>query len=177
MAGCLRILALGVFLLAVRGTPADESAPKFKVTTRKMDDTVQTQGSAGNVIFSVKSPSGIGSAAIERTADRWPATVMLKLHLGGLESFAISNGQVKLNVAVSSAEGKPRVRLWRDDKEGEPLDGKSPYWMDVRLVGADSKPADHLPLRNGHFEMTLPKAFLDGNPQSLSLQWIDFYRG
>jgi hypothetical protein len=25
--------------------------------------------------------------------------------------------------------------------------------------------------------MTLPRALLDGNPPSLGVQWIDFYRG
>lgn len=48
--------------------------------------------------------------------------------------------------------------------------------MEVHIVGADGKPAKELPLKDGHFEMTLPKAFLEGQPKSLSVQWIDFYR-
>jgi hypothetical protein len=175
MAAWLRVVALWIFVLTGLGMAAD-TTPKFNVTTRKMDDTVQAQTNDGKVVFSVKSPSGIGSATIERVEKNWPEAVALKLHLKGLESLVISNGKAKLHVAVSSQEGKLRVRLWKDDKETEPLDQKSPCWMDVRIIGADGKPVKELPLKDGSFEMTLPKAFLDGSPKSLTLQWIDFHR-
>ena len=29
---------------------------------------------------------------------------------------------------------------------------------------------------NGYFEMTLPKAFFEGNPHTIQVNWIDFYR-
>jgi hypothetical protein len=171
---------LGVLLFcthAIPGSAADDRTPKFNVKTRKMADTVQIEGDQARVVLSVKSPSGIGSAIIDRVEKSWPGAVALKLHLGGLESLVISNGKEKLSVAVSSQDGKPRVRVWKDDKEGEPLDSKSSHWMEVRIVGADGKPAEALPLKNGTFEMTLPRALLEGNPPSLTVQWIDFYRG
>jgi len=34
-----------------------------------------------------------------------------------------------------------------------------------------------LPGKGGYFEIRLPKALLDGQPKSLELGWIDFYRG
>jgi hypothetical protein len=176
MAVWLRILVLWFFVLTGLGMGADDKAPKFTVTTRKRDDTVQAQTDNGKVVFSVKSPSGIGGATIERVEKSWPEAVALKLHLNGLESLVISNGKVKLNVAVSSQDRKLRVRLWKDDKEAEQFDPKSPYWMDIRVIGADGKPAKDLPLKGGHFHMTLPRAFLEGNPMSMSMEWIDFYR-
>ena len=34
-----------------------------------------------------------------------------------------------------------------------------------------------LPLKDGYyFEMLLPKAFFEGNPKAITLNWIDFYR-
>jgi hypothetical protein len=30
--------------------------------------------------------------------------------------------------------------------------------------------------KDGYFEMALPKAFFEGNPKSITLNWIDFYR-
>jgi hypothetical protein len=48
--------------------------------------------------------------------------------------------------------------------------------MDVRIVGGDGKPAKELPLRDGHFEVALPRALFEGNPKSVTLNWIDFYR-
>ena len=72
--------------------------------------------------------------------------------------------------------GKPKVRLWKDGKEDAPLDEKSPFWMDIRILTGDGKPAKEIPLKDGYFEMTLPRAFFEGNPKSITLNWIDFYR-
>ena len=62
---------------------------------------------------------------------------MLRLHLKGLENIKVSNGKVTMEAAVSSQDGK--VRLWKDGKEDSPLDAKSPYWMEIRIVGHDGK--------------------------------------
>ena len=102
--------------------------------------------------------------------------MVLRLHLKGLEGFRASNGTVTLDAAVSVQEGQTRVRLWKDGKEDAPLDEKSPFWMDIRIVGGDGRPAQELPLKDGYFEMTLPRVFFEGNPKSITLNWIDFYR-
>jgi hypothetical protein len=98
------------------------------------------------------------------------------LHLKGLSSFRASNSKVTVDAAVSIEEGKTKVRLWKDGKEDAPLDEKSPLWTDIRIFGGDSKPAKELPLKDGYFEITLPRAFFEGNPKSITLSWIDFYR-
>jgi hypothetical protein len=58
---------------------------------------------------------------------------------------------------------------------------KSPFGIsqavrDIRIVSGEGKPAKELPLKDGYFEMMLPKAFFEGNPKSIALSWIDFYR-
>lgn len=140
------------------------------MTTRKKDDSVQFRAEEKQTVFIVKSPSGIGQAIIERLDDSWPKIVMLRLHLKGLESFRATNGKVTLNAAVSSQDGKRRI--WKDGKEDAPLDEKSPFWMDIRIVGGGGGDA----AKDGYFEMALPKAFLEGQPKSVTLNWIDFYR-
>lgn len=43
----------------------------------------------------------------------------------------------------------------------------------------DESPAFRITMKrqeNGYFEMTLPKAFFDGNPHTIQVNWIDFYR-
>jgi hypothetical protein len=60
--------------------------------------------------------------------------------------------------------------------EDAALDEKSPLWADIRIVGSDGKPAKELPLKGGYFEVALPRAFFEGNPKSITLNWIDFYR-
>jgi len=51
--------------------------------------------------FSVKRPFGIDQAIIGRQDDKWSGSVLLRLHLEGLERFGASNGKITLNAAVS----------------------------------------------------------------------------
>ena len=68
------------------------------------------------------------------------------------------------------------MRLWEGGKEDPPLDSKSQYWMEIRLIGKDGKPTKGMPLDDGYFEMQLPRALFEGNPKSITIAWIDFYR-
>lgn len=184
MKDCLSFLVVGfgAFLvvpsLTVAGQNDDpkKSLPNFKTTTRKKDDAIEVRSDKDKTFFVVKSPSGISQAVIERLSDSWPKTVVLRLHLKGLESFRAANGKTKLDAAVSFRDAKPKVRQWKDANENAGLDDKSPLWMDVRILGTDGKPAKALPLQNGHFEMTLPKVFFEGNPKSITVSWVDFFR-
>jgi hypothetical protein len=171
----VRALALFVVLPPSVGTGADDRPATFTITTKKKDDAVEVRADKEKTLFVVKSPSGIGRAVVARAVDRWPDVVVLRLHLSGLESFGVSNGTVAVNAAVSS-QGGGRARLWKDGDEKAPLDAKSEWWMEIRSVGADGKPAAGVPLKGGYFEMTLPKALFEGNPKSLTLDWIDFFR-
>jgi hypothetical protein len=154
-----------------------EQKPRFKITTRKANDSVSIDTDKDRTVFVVKSPFGISQADIERLEDQWPAAVVLRLHLKGLEGLKIGNGKVTLHAAVSVQDGKAKVRLWKDGKEEAVLDEKSPWWMPIRVVGGDGKPARELPLKDGFFEISLPQAFFEGNPKTITAQWIDFYRG
>ena len=166
----------GLLVLAIALTTAagDDKAPPFKITTKRDSDTVEVRADKDKTVFIVKSPFGISNAVIERKNEKWPDAVMLRLHLKGLENFLVTNDKVKLEAAVLSRDGK--VRLWKDGKEDTPLDAKSPYWMTIRMIGGDGKPAKAIPLKDGYFEMALPKAFFEGNPKAITVGWIDFYR-
>ncbi len=155
-------------------TYADE--PPFRITTKRDDDKVEVKVENDNAKVSIHSPFGISQAAIERRGENWPDSVTLRLHLKGLEKLKVTNGETTLKAAVSSHGGKQPVRLWMDDREESLLDVKSPFWMTVRMVGEDGKPTGTIPLVNGYFEMRLPKGLFEGNPKSLAVNWIDFYR-
>jgi hypothetical protein len=43
----------------------------------------------------------------------------------------------------------------------------------VRIVGEDKT----IPLERGYFELRFPEALLRGNPETIALRWVDFYRG
>jgi hypothetical protein len=162
-----------VLTVAVTTSNADENPP-FKIATKRENDRVEVKAEKDKVVLSVYSPFGISNAVIERADEKWPNAVVLRLHLKGLENFSVSNDKVKLEASVSSQDGK--LRLWKDGKEDTPLDAKSPYWIEVQMVGSDGKPAKTIPLKDGYFELQLPNAFFGGNPKSITLNWIDFYR-
>ena len=157
-------------------TVGDDKTPTFKITTKRGTDTVEVKVEKDQTVFSIHSPFGISHAVIERTQEEWPEGLVLRLHLKGLENFRASNGKVTLDAAVSSSDDRQRVRLWKDGKEDSPLDSKSPHWMVIRMVGNDGKSAKNIPLKDGFFEMRLPKVFFEANPKSITLNWIDFYR-
>jgi hypothetical protein len=170
------LLAVSGVTLAGNGDAPHDRPAKFKITTKRKDDAVEVRADKGKTVFDVKSPFGISQAVIERQGKNWPKAVVLRLRLKGLSRFWASNGKATLGAAVSMQEGKKQVRLWEDGKEDAPLDEKSPLWAVIRIVGGDGKPAKALPLKGGYFEITLPRAFFEGNPRSVTLTWIDFYR-
>lgn len=167
-------LISGLLVVAIAATAAADDKPPFKITTRRDNDTVEIRVDKEKTAFIVKSPFGISNAVIERKSEKWPDAVVLLLHLKGLESFQVTNDKVKLEASVSSQDGK--VRLWKDGKDESPLDAKSSLWMEIRMVGDDGKPTEAIPLKDGYFEMQLPKVFFEGNPRTITMNWIDFYR-
>ncbi len=179
----LFLVALGITLTSgVPGVlsaeePLKKGAERFQISTRKKDDSVTIQVEKKRAIFTVTSPSGISQAIITRGEERWPESVIVQLRLKGLEHFRASNGTLTLEGAVSSQDGKPRVRLWKDGKEDAPLDPKSPFWAEIRLLDKEGKPTSGIPLKEGVIEITLPRAFFASNPRTITLNWIDFYRG
>ncbi len=175
------LVAASAILTAVIGrSSADEqpgAQPKFKITTKRETDEVKVEVENQQTVFSIRSPFGISEAVIQRTADKWPDNVTLRLHLQGLEQFRASNGKVTLHAAVSSHNDQERVRQWKDSQEDAPLDSRrNPFWMKVRMVSRDGKPATEIPLQGGCFEISLPRPFFEQNSQSITVSWIDFYR-
>ena len=169
----LAIVAVMAAVLSTGGTNA-VNEPQFKITTKRDNDKVEVKVENDKSVFSVHSPFGISQAVIERADENWSDIVMLRLHLKGLENFKVSNGIITLEAAVSSQDSI--VRLWKDGKEDSPLDSKSPYWMEIRMVGNDGKPTTSIPVTDGYFEIQLPKALFEDNPKSITVNWIDFYR-
>jgi hypothetical protein len=170
----IALIGLALFVLMSTITVADDEPPKFKVTTKRDTDRVEVKGEKSTTVFSVHSPFGISQAVIERRESTWPESMLLRLHLKGLESFRATNGKVTLDAAVSNQGGK--VRIWKDGREDSPLDAKCPYWMEICLVDGDGNLTKEVPLKDGSFEIRLPKAFFEGNPNSIKVNWIDFYR-
>ena len=145
----------------------------WQINLKKKDDKVAIAIDGEKTIFTITSPSGIGSATVGPKSKQWPATVVVRLHLRGLESFAVSNGTVKVSAAW---DGKlAREQLWVEGKEGPALDASNRLWVNMRAFDAAGKPAVAVPIQDGWFEVMVPNTILDEGA-SLKLDWIDFHR-
>lgn len=149
-------------------------ATKFEVATKRSNDRVEINQVATQTIFIVHSPFGISNASITRSDDKWPTNLTVHLRLRGLESFKLQTEDKTINLSVSSSSLE--VRQWLNENEDRPLDSKSAYWMEIRLLDHDGKPTKSIPLEDGYIEIKLPAKFLESNPRSFKLEWIDFYR-
>ncbi|MDY3554504.1 glycerophosphodiester phosphodiesterase family protein [Gemmata sp. JC717] len=156
-----------------RGKDAAPAAGAFKVTPKRDNDRVTVTTENGATVIDVRSPFGISGATIERVGNEWPDRVTLRLHLTGLESFTATCGTATVH---GSASGDKRsLKLTVDGKE-VPQGPNDPAFLDFKMVGKDGTPAKELPLKDGYFEMRLPKAFFDGDPKSFQIAWTDWYR-
>jgi len=165
-----------ILLLMAAEIGAFESSAPLTIKAKRETDQVEVQVQESRVVISIVSPSGISQASIKRTGDKWPESLWLRLHLTGLERLQVLNGKLKLSAAVSQVQGKIQIRNWCDDKEEQTLNDCSPLWLNMRMIGSEGKPAANLPLKNGYFELLLPKGFFAENPESIQIDWIDFYR-
>jgi hypothetical protein len=132
-------------------------ADAFRIQCRKPADHVAVTVGADTTTFTVISPSGIGSASIERTGAAWPASVILRLDLKGLEGIVISNGQTRLSGSVDR-NGVTRLEAdgTREIAKGNPL------WMEIERD-------------QGVLKMAIPQAMLK-TAKTLMIEWVDFFR-
>ena len=166
----LPILAAALLVLgAVVDEPMD-----FKITP-KDGDSIDVKVDKDRTLFDVKSPFGIGRASIDRSKSEWPSVVTVRLRLKGLEHFEIVAGTRKLEAAVGVRNGRLEIRTWKDGDESHLLNDMSPHWPRISVVDR-GQPAKAIPLTDGWFDIELPRALFEGNPPSIAVSWIDFYR-
>lgn len=156
--------------------PPAAPAASYAVRCDKEGDGVAVLSGDSAVTFAVTSKRGIGSAVIRRTGGDWPARVILRLHLGGLESLTVGSEALALNVSVLSHGNNDVLQTLRRKGQTQtpPVPGDSEYRADLRVLDAEGKPVKGLPPKGGWFEIVLPKPLLE--EAELQVQWIDFFR-
>ncbi len=162
------------------GAVSDGPESDFRSTARKKEDRVEVQVDEAKderLLIVLRSPSGIGAAVVERSRGQWPAQVVVRLHLGGLESFRAETQRAALSLSVlSHAENERLMKLSVNDQAQQIKPG-TPTGVEVRAFDAQGKPVEGLPPAGGWFEVRLPGVMFRNNPAAVRLGWIDFYRG
>ena len=164
----MRFLTLTIFVLLPgcqlpgtldSGRPA---LPRFEVKVHKpknghdLPREIRTTLAEDAVIFDVTDRFGIGSGTIRLAEGIWPAKVLVRYHLGGLEGVSATIGGKLLLDFRGDPRGALGVRML--DKKGRPLEGK------------------YLLKKEGYYEARIPQAALADGARELKLTWVDFYR-
>ena len=111
------------------------------------------------VIFDITDAFGIGAGSINLGKGKWPAEVLVRMHLEGLEGFEVSvDGrkipQKSLNVRMLDAKGrKLKGRYLKTSTDGD----------SVRRIA-------------GYYEVEMPQEALVRGAKNINLNWVDFYR-
>jgi len=141
-------------------------------------EVISVDEKEGRTIVDVRSAIGIGRMKLSAANDQWPTTLVLRLHLRGLESLRIGNGTSSIDISILSYE--PHRQLCEvvhtPGERRQSVDEESPFWMPVQIKNTETAGQPKIPLVDGYFEVTLPAVLLKHKPKSLSIRWIDFYR-
>lgn len=166
-------LLLGACARSSLSTPTPQ--PVFHVTVADHSDEAQIKQGDNETVITIQSPNGIGSANIELGSGTMPETMIVRLHLTGLEEFRLISKQTTISASFSSA-GVLTGNNQKSISAGEesPITPIHPYWLDIRIVSDQETP--DIPLIQGYFEVELPKEFLQETGNSFEIQWVDFYR-
>src|SRR5687767_9810156 len=91
-------------LLFCVAQPALAASPKpgFLATAGRTDTRIKFLSNADTTTIDITSPTGIDKATINRESDEWPKTILVRLHLGGLESFKAGGKGFSIQWSVSS---------------------------------------------------------------------------
>ena len=121
------------------------SRPFFRHRNQETRRSIEMKLERDIATLVVVSQSGIGRATITTANGDWPTTVVLHLHLAGLEHLAISNGKMRLTGSVQSQSGNTaRLCLTEDGTKEERLLNQTSEFstpMAIRLLGSRGKEA------------------------------------
>ena len=154
----------------------------FVVQRRTCADMVSLRWQGQILVVDVHSPRGISGASIQpaREGVRWPAKVVLRLHLSGLEGFdayttppggphKMTSKSVFYRGSVRSGTGRGSAELCavgRSHQKCKPLP-RAPVFV--------TRP-QRTPYRQAVVQVELPPALFVHPRARLHLRWIDFYR-
>lgn len=158
--------AISILVAGADCIVAADDAPPVSVSETSGEVRVIVEKEA--TIIDITDPRGIGRAELKRTAMKWPAKIVLRLHLKGLESLKVTVGKAQLGWWVGGGKTlKTYMVQWKEGKETS-LDGKSAWWSEVKRVEEKEMAS--------YFELTLPAGMFAENPETMHITWVDFYR-
>lgn len=156
---------------------------------RPEGNTAEVTLEDGRALIDVNDRHGINGLNARLTQGEWPAEIVVRLPLRGLEQLWIRYGDLTITTGVSSTGAPTPLTITVVDEAGN-TQSASPsadiYYPAIRAVTPDGTIAigplaagerPTFPLPEGStIEITLPPDFFRESHDSFSMQWIDFYR-
>ena len=174
----LYAIFFSIFLISCASQPANAQEgdePVFNVTTKNQEDRINIQQEDNVTTIDIHSPTGIGTAKFELKSGTMPESIVLRLHLAGLEQVKLVSDQTTLASYGSSSDmfnvtGQSVIAAG-NEYAITPID---PLWMKVEVIPGrvDKK----TPSGEGYFEIIVPSEFIRRAGNSFEIQWVDFFR-
>lgn len=158
----MKNIAIVVLMLAVVGCATGQHGRALKTQLKKTEDSVAVTMTRDATVVSVTSKSGIGGATLVRLGETWPTSIVIHLKLNNLESFGMSNGNIRFNTSIRSPERMPYWKTGRNEKQSDAHEGT----LEVLIGRADD-----------WFEIAVPPEMTKGNPEKIDFEWINEFRG
>ncbi|MFO7632555.1 MAG: hypothetical protein R6W76_08455 [Caldilinea sp.] len=174
LSGAMVLLA-GCRPIQPQPSAAVDSEPLPIIENTGEADTLSITVEDGATRIDIVSPRGIGEAQVRFTPESVDSSILLRFHLQGLEQAFFDNGDIRLEITLSSHAPYVVSQWLSTDHGAQPLVEDDDLWAHVELVSADDA-APTIPLQGGHIDVTLPPNFMDAQHPVLSLRWIDFHR-
>ena len=171
------LLVLGALAMLAGCRPVQPPAGDVtaSVVTTGAGDSVNLLGSDDMLVVEISSERGIGNASLALDPAALPETLLLRLHLHGLEQLTVDNGAQQMAIAVASSPPYAVTQTLTGTEGSQPLQEGDDLWAAVTLVTDDGS-APAIPLQDGYFDVLLPAGLVDAGHASLEIAWVDFYR-
>jgi hypothetical protein len=153
----------GVSLTACAPSSASNQPATYKAVPLKGDPGVTFSTTADRLLIDITSPTGIGSARIEKTSGKWLPKIVMRLRVMGLESFKFRYADTIVDVNVSSHGDQTVSETYQQGGQTGVIKAGDPYWI-VVTRGA------------GYFDLEAPANFFKSGENKFTIDWIDFYR-
>lgn len=165
--------------IPMQSAPPSEHPIRVEMVKSKDSAVIHPADSGADLqtVLEIRSESGIGECVIHCEANRWPDRMVLRFALRGMEQIVFRIGNRKWQGAVSSTDGEVRWSMQQADEPEQTLDPGHLDWCPIRVVIGSSTIPIRVPLEEAEqWEIKVPKRWLNENPESIRVAWIDFYR-
>lgn len=158
----MRSIATVMLICTIAACAWGRQRQAVRAEVRKTEDSVAISTKRDATVLSVTSKSGIGEATLVRLGEKWPTDIKIRLKLNNLESFGMSNGNIRFNTSIRSPDRMPYWVMGKNAKQPDAPDGA----LDVPIRRVDE-----------WFEIDVPPEMIEGNPPTIDFEWINEFRG